>query len=56
MTARSMVVHIKEGFQAGADDYIVKPFNMDVLQTRIRSLLASREQLKNSMENVSPRM
>ncbi|EKN17580.1 hypothetical protein HMPREF1076_01490 [Parabacteroides goldsteinii CL02T12C30] len=46
MTARSMVVHIKEGFQAGADDYIVKPFNMDVLQTRIRSLLASREQLK----------
>lgn len=25
MTARSMVVHIKEGFQAGADDYIVKP-------------------------------
>ena len=46
MTARSMVVHIKEGFQAGADDYIVKPFNMDVLQTRIRSLLVSREQLK----------
>lgn len=46
MTARSMVVHIKEGFQAGADDYIVKPFNMDVLQTRIRSLLALREQLK----------
>lgn len=46
MTARSMVVHIKEGFQAGADDYIVKPFNMDVLQARIRSLLASREQLK----------
>lgn len=46
MTARSMVVHIKEGFHAGADDYIVKPFNMDVLQTRIRSLLASREQLK----------
>lgn len=46
MTARSMVEHIKEGFRAGADDYIVKPFNMDVLQTRIRSLLASREQLK----------
>lgn len=46
MTARSMVVHIKEGFQAGADDYIVKPFNMDVLLTRIRNLLVSREQLK----------
>ena len=46
MTARSMVMHIKEGFQAGADDYIVKPFSMDVLRTRIRNLLNSREQLK----------
>ena len=25
MTAKSMVVHIKEGFSVGADDYIVKP-------------------------------
>lgn len=46
MTARSLVVHIKEGFQAGADDYIVKPFHMDVLRARIDSLLASRAQLK----------
>ncbi|WP_291528707.1 hybrid sensor histidine kinase/response regulator transcription factor [Bacteroides sp. UBA939] len=46
MTARSMVIHIKEGFQAGADDYIIKPFSMDVLRIRIRSLLRSREQLK----------
>lgn len=46
MTARSMVVHIKEGFQAGADDYVIKPFSMDVLRIRIQSLLQSREQLK----------
>ena len=46
MTARSMVMHIKEGFSAGADDYIIKPFNMDVLRLRIRSLLESRAQLK----------
>ncbi|WP_300910658.1 hybrid sensor histidine kinase/response regulator transcription factor [uncultured Bacteroides sp.] len=46
MTARSMVMHIKEGFQAGADDYIVKPFSMDVLRARIQNLLYSREQLK----------
>lgn len=47
MTARSMVMHIKEGFSAGADDYIVKPFNMDVLIYRIRNILASREKLRS---------
>lgn len=46
ITAKSMVMHIKEGFQCGADDYIVKPFNMDVLLSRIRNILASRERLK----------
>lgn len=46
MTARCMVMHIKEGFSSGADDYIVKPFSMDVLIYRIRNILASREKLK----------
>ena len=46
ITAKSMVMHIKEGFQCGADDYIVKPFNMEILLCRIRNLLASRERLK----------
>ncbi len=46
MTARCMVMHIKEGFSSGADDYIVKPFSMDVLIYRIRNILSSREKLK----------
>ncbi len=46
MTARCMVMHIKEGFSSGADDYVVKPFSMDVLIYRIRNILASREKLK----------
>lgn len=46
MTARCMVMHIKEGFSSGADDYIVKPFSMDVLIYRIRNILISREKLK----------
>ena len=46
ITAKSMVMHIKEGFQCGADDYIVKPFNMDILLYRVRNILASRERLK----------
>ena len=40
ITAKSMVMHIKEGFQCGADDYIVKPFNMEVLLCRIRNILS----------------
>lgn len=46
ITAKSMVMHIKDGFQCGADDYIVKPFRMDILLYRIRNILASRERLK----------
>lgn len=46
ITAKSMVIHIKEGFQSGADDYVVKPFNMEVLLYRMRAILEARERLK----------
>ena len=47
LTARTMVMHVKEGFLSGADDYVVKPFNIDVLLVRIYNLLAQREKLKS---------
>jgi len=34
------------GFQSGADDYISKPFNSDVLTARIASLIENRKRLK----------
>jgi signal transduction histidine kinase/DNA-binding response OmpR family regulator len=34
------------GFKSGADDYIAKPFNADVLEVRIANLIESRKQLK----------
>ena len=40
-------MHVKEGFLSGADDYIVKPFNMDVLLIRIYNLLMQRDKLKS---------
>lgn len=46
ITAQSMIMQIKEGYSAGADDYIVKPFSMDVLICRIQNLLEAREKLK----------
>lgn len=47
LTAKSMVMHVKEGYEFGADDYLIKPFNMEVLVIRIRNLLASRKRLKS---------
>jgi signal transduction histidine kinase/DNA-binding response OmpR family regulator len=34
------------GFQSGADDYIAKPFNSDVLEVRVTNLIEGRKQLK----------
>ena len=47
LTAKSMVSQIEEGLEAGADDYIVKPFQVSLLKARIRNLLALREKMKN---------
>ena len=46
ISARSEDSDKIEALDSGADDYIIKPFNMDVLRLRIRSLLESRAQLK----------
>jgi DNA-binding response OmpR family regulator len=42
LTARSSEELRLEGFHAGADDYIVKPFNFEVLQARIQNLITLR--------------
>jgi DNA-binding response OmpR family regulator len=39
LTARGRVEDILKGFEAGADDYLPKPFNLDILMARIESLL-----------------
>ena len=40
LTARTAEEHMVEGLREGADDYITKPFNLDILFLRIRKLLA----------------
>ena len=46
LTAKIEDMDKVKGFSVGGDDYIVKPFSMDVLICRINSLLDSREKLK----------
>ena len=46
LTAKSMTMHVEEGFQAGADDYLVKPFKISTLIIRINNILAGRKKLK----------
>jgi DNA-binding response OmpR family regulator len=38
-TARSEASDVEKGYAAGADDYIMKPFTLKTLQTRIRAAL-----------------
>ncbi len=39
LTARDAVSERVEGLDAGADDYLVKPFDLDELKARVRALL-----------------
>ena len=50
LTARSRDEDRLEGLETGADAYIVKPFNMDILRRTIQNLLSSRRLLKMKYE------
>ena len=47
LTAKSRDEDRMEGLETGADAYVVKPFNMDILRRTIANLLAVRRTLKN---------
>lgn len=46
LTARGSDEHRIKGIETGADDYFAKPVNIEMLKTRIESLLESRRLLK----------
>ena len=45
LTARGQAEDVLRGFEAGADDYLPKPFDLSVLLARINALLRRREWL-----------
>jgi two-component system alkaline phosphatase synthesis response regulator PhoP len=54
LTARGHPDDVLQGFAAGADDYLPKPFELAILIARIRGLLRRREWLRASMNHASP--
>ena len=48
LTARNTLPDKVDGLDSGADDYLTKPFEMDELFARIRSLLRRQGELKTS--------
>ncbi len=46
LTAKAGQENLMEGTLCGADDYIVKPFNLDYLQAKVENLISSRKKLQ----------
>jgi len=51
LTALSTPEQIVEGLDAGADDYMTKPFDHNILQARVRSLLRRRQITQEPQED-----
>lgn len=53
LTARGHPGDVLQGFEAGADDYLTKPFDLAILIARIRGLLRRREWLQASLSRTA---
>ncbi len=49
LTARGRPEDVLEGFAAGADDYLPKPFELSILIARIRGLLRRKQWLRSTL-------
>lgn len=50
LTAKSMKEDALEGFRIGADDFVTKPFSMEILLMRIQAVLRRSQKSKNPEE------
>ena len=53
LTARGQAQDVLRGFEAGADDYLPKPFDLGVLIARINALLRRREWFRKDRSRVA---
>ncbi len=54
LTARDHSQDVLSGFSAGADDYLTKPFDLEILIARIRGLLRRGEWLRRDALKAAP--
>ena len=54
LTARGRAEDVLKGFEAGADDYLPKPFELSILMARIRGLLRRHAWIRRSIQAPSP--
>ena len=54
LTARGRPEDVLLGFEAGADDYLPKPFNLAILLARLESLLRRKTWHQSSSESTQP--
>lgn len=50
LTARAAMEDKIEGLETGADDYLIKPFNIMELQVRMNNLIVQREKLREQFQ------
>jgi ligand-binding sensor domain-containing protein/signal transduction histidine kinase/DNA-binding response OmpR family regulator len=50
LTARASEKSMAEGLETGADDYITKPFNADILVIRVKNLIRLRRHLQQKFQ------
>ncbi|MEI3117802.1 MAG: response regulator [Parabacteroides johnsonii] len=53
LTAKVGSEDVITGIEAGADDYITKPFDVEILRSKINSLMKKREDMKRYFSNSS---
>jgi DNA-binding response OmpR family regulator len=54
LTARGRPEDVLHGFESGADDYLPKPFNLDILVARVGGLLRRKNWLQSVNEPAPP--
>lgn len=52
LSAKTMKEDIIQGYKLGADDYITKPFDSEVLLLKIKAILKRNEELTKESENI----